>query len=864
MKKIWLLLTIFTFSLCLISCGSNEDDTTDDLPPVNDTEFDESTSNIYKMAKEAGYTGTYEEWLETIKGAPGKSAYEVSVENGYTGTVQEWLEMLKGSDGKNVELSVQNGFIVWKNEGSNSWTNLLSIESLKGTSGREIELSTTTTHVVWRYVGDINWNNLIGLEIINQNPTSSSNGKSAYELAVELGFEGSIDEWLDSLKGAPGKTPEFSVVDEYLCWRYVGDENWIRLFPINSIGSGNLQEVHTVTYVDELGNVLLTQEVLDGKKAIQPQNVILTNGDEAYAWKIGDEMWSFIGYTVTEDITLVAITRPHHFEITYELNNGVIEGTYVESFTKEHSVNLPRPVLIGHVFKGWYLEDTFVTRVTNTSELPLRDVKLYAKFEVNETSCAEDPTQDNCQYVDTWTWNYNRTGFDGKGMEVILYTGDLEADDPFNDNYTKDRKLERQRLINTIEEAYNIDLVIERYPANAAWGISRIEWIKENHYTGNNGPYIYTIVSEWAPILAQAEAIAEVYNMQEDSGIFKSLSYTQKDMVNDLFSANNKVYGYSIEDIHADMFMYYNQSLVDEYGLEDPATLWNEGKWDWSTFVEYLIDAHTVFNQNSSDELIYSFSSELLDSSSEWLGARGLKFIDEKTHQVLFNNSNIHQLFSELRNIYQMGLWDPYTMLHDVPQSFTSGNLLFTSGDLWFLESPMRFKNQTSFDIGVVPYPTKTGNAVTYEKVVEDYLVPVYTLSGYCFSNIENGTNGLTAEVLVNICDDFCRGLKPEFNEDEYSKRDQYIKYLSTIISGSEERVSQIITAIMSVEDNLDAYAYHDLMYIVSATIGQGSQFMNDAYGTWCSQLIRSEDDPSNILRSKQYIYQNALEDLIQ
>lgn len=32
-------------------------------------------------------------------------------------------------------------------------------------------------------------------------------GKSAYEIAVKNGFEGTEEEWLESLKGEPGKTP---------------------------------------------------------------------------------------------------------------------------------------------------------------------------------------------------------------------------------------------------------------------------------------------------------------------------------------------------------------------------------------------------------------------------------------------------------------------------------------------------------------------------------------------------------------------------------------------------------------------------------------------------------------------------------
>ena len=50
-----------------------------------------------------------------------------------------------------------------------------------------------------------------------------------------------------------------------------------------------------------------------------------------------------------------------------------------------------------------------------------------------------------------------------------------------------------------------------------------------------------------------------------------------------LTSIDNKIYGYSNEKIHADFFLYYNQDLIEEYNLEDPATLWNNGEWDWHT-----------------------------------------------------------------------------------------------------------------------------------------------------------------------------------------------------------------------------------------------------------------------------------------
>ena len=36
--------------------------------------------------------------------------------------------------------------------------------------------------------------------------TPGKDGKSAYEIAVENGFDGTEEEWLDSLKGEPGTT----------------------------------------------------------------------------------------------------------------------------------------------------------------------------------------------------------------------------------------------------------------------------------------------------------------------------------------------------------------------------------------------------------------------------------------------------------------------------------------------------------------------------------------------------------------------------------------------------------------------------------------------------------------------------------
>ena len=95
-----------------------------------------------------------------INGKDGLSAYEIDVANGFVETVSDWLESLKGADG----LSGKDG--------------INGVDGKDGIDGRD------------------------GVD--GQNGTNGKNGLSAYEVAVENGFTGSEEEWLQSI------TPDLS------------------------------------------------------------------------------------------------------------------------------------------------------------------------------------------------------------------------------------------------------------------------------------------------------------------------------------------------------------------------------------------------------------------------------------------------------------------------------------------------------------------------------------------------------------------------------------------------------------------------------------------------------------------------------
>ena len=113
----------------------------------------------------------YQQLLQKIseKGKDGKSAYEIAVEHGFVGTEAEWLKSLKGVDGK---------------DGCDGRNGVDGLPGKDGKSGAD---------------------GLPGRDGID--------GKSAYIIAVEHGFSGTENEWLQSLKGADGRdgiTPDMS------------------------------------------------------------------------------------------------------------------------------------------------------------------------------------------------------------------------------------------------------------------------------------------------------------------------------------------------------------------------------------------------------------------------------------------------------------------------------------------------------------------------------------------------------------------------------------------------------------------------------------------------------------------------------
>lgn len=186
--------------------------------------------SAYELAQAEGFEGTVQEWLASLKGADGaagangqdgqngvngtngadgadgangKSAYEIAVENGYSGTQAAWLASLKGADGADGA----NGA-----DGQNGTNGTNGQDGSDGKSAYQLAVDAGFSGTLTEWLTSLNGTDgadgADGSDGVNgRHGVDGSNGidgKSAYDLAVDEGYSGTLSEWLQSLKGADG------------------------------------------------------------------------------------------------------------------------------------------------------------------------------------------------------------------------------------------------------------------------------------------------------------------------------------------------------------------------------------------------------------------------------------------------------------------------------------------------------------------------------------------------------------------------------------------------------------------------------------------------------------------------------------
>lgn len=148
-------------------------------------------------------------------GANGKSAYELAVQNGYIGSLSQWLASLKGQQG---EQGLQGPIGATGpagpqgeqgQQGVQGPIGQQGVQGEQGPIGPKGEVGAQGPQGDVGPKGDTGPRGEKGEKGNDGLPGAAGvNGKSAYELAQDNGFTGTLQEWLTSLKGKDGKTGE--------------------------------------------------------------------------------------------------------------------------------------------------------------------------------------------------------------------------------------------------------------------------------------------------------------------------------------------------------------------------------------------------------------------------------------------------------------------------------------------------------------------------------------------------------------------------------------------------------------------------------------------------------------------------------
>ena len=117
----------------------------------------------YEMAQEEeGFTGTKQEYLASLHGAPGKDLYQAAVERGYKGSFDDFLEQQKGAPGapgkSNYELAQEDGFqgslteYLQRQKGKDAYEDYLetTTDNPKKSRGEWAAINAITTQLLYR------------------------------------------------------------------------------------------------------------------------------------------------------------------------------------------------------------------------------------------------------------------------------------------------------------------------------------------------------------------------------------------------------------------------------------------------------------------------------------------------------------------------------------------------------------------------------------------------------------------------------------------------------------------------------------------------------------------------------------------
>jgi ABC-type glycerol-3-phosphate transport system substrate-binding protein len=178
------------------------------------------------------------------------------------------------------------------------------------------------------------------------------------------------------------------------------------------------------------------------------------------------------------------------------------------------------------------------------------------------------------------------------------------------------------------------------------------------------------------------------------------------------YTVKGKTYAVNMKDtfLNRPAAIFYNKSLIEKYDYEDPYTLWKQGKWTESKFMEMCEDFKRTVNGPAWVVSKYDVWSLLLGLQSE------ISYKDGKYGNNLRDKRAI-TAWQRGAEIYHSGLIDRTWDMN----GFEAGKYLFFDTSLMYTRTTQPYFStlKSSGTLGVVPFFKLDGQSEQYQLMSE-------------------------------------------------------------------------------------------------------------------------------------------------
>lgn len=283
---------------------------------------------------------------------------------------------------------------------------------------------------------------------------------------------------------------------------------------------------------------------------------------------------------------------------------------------------------------------------------------------------------------------------------------------------------------------------------------------------------------------------------------FKDKSWDTR--VLNYYSFGGKTYAVNLQNtLYQQPYMLiYNKNLIGKYDLEDPYTLWKQGKWNISKFEEML----RIFTEEAGSDYT-AWTSYQFEDVANWYG----QSLVMRNGDTFVNNTTNNNLIKGLQTYANWNEKGYITSVRFDRNNFENGKILF------FTESPIGLRRTHYYfaelkktgAVGAVPNPTVEGGlskdttmisefeAYGFPKGASNALGAAYFLRYFLDADNYDKNTFFTDKTILDVYQTLMNNSKVFSNSDYYlitSDNGAKGETMTTKLAAS--RANQIVTVL--------------------------------------------------------------------